>query len=64
MLIFLGLTDDFLQFELVYLQIALLLSNLLKQGTVFQIGQIKEVVVINKLKGCLTEAPVLPIYIV
>ncbi|KAF0768263.1 Transposon Ty3-G Gag-Pol polyprotein [Aphis craccivora] len=58
---FLGLTGYFRGFVHEYSLISKLLSNLLKQGAVFQMGMEHETAV-NQLKKCLTEAQVLRIY--
>jgi len=58
---FLGLTGYFCRFIRGYLQIALPLSNLLKQGVPFHMGQPQEAAV-NSLKQCLSASPVLKIY--
>lgn len=58
---FLGLTGYFRRFIRVYSQIALPLSNLLKQGALFHMGRPQETAV-DSLKQCLSSAPVLKIY--
>lgn len=58
---FLGLTGYFRRFIRGYSQIALPLSNLLKQGVLFHMGLPQEAAV-DSLKQCLSAAPVLKIY--
>jgi len=58
---FLGLTGYLRRFVPRYSIIAKPLSDLLKQGAVFQIS-IEQEAAVNQLKKCLTEAPVLQIY--